>query len=88
MKRPVNAFLALFFIITTLTTSLHELLPHHNSADCQVCTLVQHDNGLAPQTCDPLGEQEAPSETIAPLILSLFPTTITSWDARAPPSIC
>jgi len=49
MKRQIQTLVALLFIISTLTTSLHELLPHHHSSDCQVCTLVQHDNALAPE---------------------------------------
>ena len=48
MKRQIHSLLALLFILSTIVTSLHELAPHHNSADCQVCTLVQHDNGLVP----------------------------------------
>ncbi len=49
MKRQIHTLLALLFIISTLTTSLHELLPHHHSSDCQVCTLVQHDSALVPE---------------------------------------
>ena len=85
MKRRINTLLALFFIIATLTTSLHELLPNHNSSDCQVCTLVQHDNALAPETDAPcitlfIGYEvlySAETEIIASLISTLNP--------RAPP---
>ncbi|MEN8147783.1 MAG: hypothetical protein ABFR02_09215 [Campylobacterota bacterium] len=49
MKRQINALLALVFIISTLTTSLHELLPHHHSSECQVCTLVKHNSALIPE---------------------------------------
>lgn len=85
MKRRINTLLALFFIIATLTTSLHELLPNHNSSDCQVCTLVQHDNALAPETDAPyftlfIGYEalfSAETESIASVISTLNP--------RAPP---
>jgi len=49
MRPHIRSSLAILFIITTLFTSLHELMPHHNSSDCQVCTIVQHDSGLVPE---------------------------------------
>ncbi|WP_345974856.1 hypothetical protein [Sulfurimonas sp. HSL3-7] len=85
MKRQINTLVALFFIITTLTTSLHELLPNHNSSDCQVCTLVQHDNALAPETNAPVITLFIGYEAL------LFPETeitasiISTRNPRAPP---
>lgn len=85
MKRQINSLLALLFIITTFTTSLHELLPHHHSSDCQVCTLVQHDSALIPDT--PLAlHVETPLHTP---VLSLSNQHIqhikTTLGSRAPP---
>ena len=85
MKRRINTLLALLFIIATLTTSLHELLPNHNSSDCQVCTLVQHDNALAPETETPYITLFIEYEAV------LFPETetaaslISTRNPRAPP---
>ena len=85
MKQRINTFLALFFIIATLTTSLHELLPNHSSSDCQVCTVAQHDNALAPET-------DAPCITLfIGYEAFLFPETkiaaslISTRNPRAPP---
>ena len=48
MKRPILSLLSALFVLSTLFSSLHELMPHHSSSDCQVCTLLQHDDGLPP----------------------------------------
>ncbi len=49
MKRRISTLLTLLFIVSTLTASLHELMPHHNSSDCQVCTLSGHSSALLPE---------------------------------------
>jgi len=48
MKWSLQSLIAILFVISTITTSLHELAPHHSNSDCQICTLVQHDHGLVP----------------------------------------
>ncbi len=77
--------LALFFIITTLTTSLHELLPNHNSSDCQVCTLVQHDNGLVPEENVNLTQPATLFEEILLPGIQITHLPISTLKARAPP---
>lgn len=49
MKRRLNALLALLFILSTLVTGLHEMLPHHDSSHCQVCTVSEHSSALLPE---------------------------------------
>lgn len=85
MKRQLHALLALLFILSTIVTSLHELAPHHDSSNCQICTLVQHDNGLVPTAAIEL-------ETLSTLFDEIrFPDTFHSAQAtstllaRAPP---
>ncbi len=85
MKRRINALLALFFIITTLTTSLHELLPHHNSSDCQICTLVQHDNALVPEAPCKLTRLTTLFEAILLPERDISCSPISTLNARAPP---
>ncbi|MBU1642808.1 hypothetical protein KKE54_05560 [bacterium] len=85
MKRRINALLALLFIITTLTTSLHELLPHHNSSDCQICTLVQHDNALVPEVQGELSRLTTLFETILLPKSDISCSPISTLNARAPP---
>jgi hypothetical protein len=85
MKRKIKIFLALLFIFSTLTTSLHEMMPQHDESSCEVCILVQHDSGLAPQEYTALPEISACCGKI-PLfqtqrLLALIPTT----HPRAPP---
>jgi len=46
MKHRIKILISLLFVIATLTTSLHEMLPGHDSTECQVCTFVQNDIGL------------------------------------------
>lgn len=85
MRRNIHSLLAILFIISTIFTSLHELMPHHNSSDCQVCTLVQHDNGLVPPTGISLTTIHLHYDTL-PLLyrhISSFHTGVLS--TRAPP---
>ena len=60
-------------------------MPHHSSSDCQVCTLVQNDSGLAPEliTASLIYVPQFP----VPLTLQDQTTTlyITSLSSRAPP---
>ena len=85
MKLRINTLLALLFIITTLTTSLHELLPNHNSSDCQICTLVQHDNALVPETQGELSRLTTLFEAIFLPECDLSYSPISTLNARAPP---
>ena len=85
MKRRINTLLALFFIIATLTTSLHELLPNHNSSDCQVCTLVQHDNALAPETDEPCFTLFIDYEALFSADTEIVASLISTRNPRAPP---
>ncbi len=85
MKLRINTLLALLFIITTLTTSLHELLPNHNSSDCQICTLVQHDNALVPETQGELSRLTTLFEAILLPECDLSYSPISTLNARAPP---
>jgi hypothetical protein len=85
MKRKINTFLALLFILSTLTTSLHEMMPQHDESSCEVCILVQHDSGLVPQEYAALPEISACCGKIllfeTQRLLVLIPTT----NPRAPP---
>jgi hypothetical protein len=85
MKRHINALLAFFFIITTLTTSLHELMPHHDSSNCPVCTLVQHDNGLAPEEAVKLAHHSALFVAVLLPERQFSRTLSSTLNARAPP---
>ena len=85
MKLRINTLLALLFIITTLTASLHELLPNHNSSDCQVCTLVQHDNALAPETDPPQIILFIDYETLFSAETEIVASSISTRNPRAPP---
>jgi len=85
MKRRINALLAIFFIITTLTSSLHELLPHHDSSSCQVCALIQHDNALAPVTQGELTRLTTLFEAILLPENDISCSPISTLNARAPP---
>jgi len=85
MKRRINSLLALFFIIVTLTTSLHEMLPHHDSGECQVCTLVQHDNALAPDECVKLVQPSDYFEAFPVASTAITPSPVSMLKARAPP---
>lgn len=85
MKQRINTFLALFFIISALTTSLHELLPNHNSGDCQVCTLVQHDNALAPETNAPCITLFIDYEVLFSAETEIIASLISTRNSRAPP---
>lgn len=85
MKRRINTLLALFFIIATLTTSLHEMLPNHDSGECQVCTLVQHDNALAPDACVKLVQPSSSFEEIPLPAIAITPSPASTLKARAPP---
>ena len=83
MKR--QTLIAILFVIATFFTSVHELMPHHSVADCQVCTLSQNDHGLAPEVtflisfCKPLF-------TTPPTLHSVIISTKISLDnPRAPP---
>ncbi|MDA3947437.1 MAG: hypothetical protein PF439_12230 [Helicobacteraceae bacterium] len=85
MKRRINTLLALLFIISTLTTSLHELLPHHNSSDCQVCTTAEHSSALLPETTAlkaVSAADYAPVLSLANQYLHRYKTTLGS---QAPP---
>ena len=48
MKHRIKILISILFVVATLTTSLHEMLPGHDSTECQVCTLIQNDIGLTP----------------------------------------
>jgi len=85
MKRRTNTLFALFFIIATLTTSLHELLPHHDSGECQVCTLVQHDNAVVPDECVKLVQPTDYFEAIPVAATAISPSHASTLKARAPP---
>lgn len=85
MKRRMNTLVALFFIIATLTTSLHEMLPHHDSGECQVCTLVQHDNAVAPDESIKLVQPSSYFEAIPSPAAAVTPSPTSILKARAPP---
>ena len=85
MKWSIHSLLAILFIISTITSSLHELMPHHSNSDCQVCTIAQNDTGLAPEI-----------ETISAVNISQFSAPLalqnqtkyhqtTTLCSRAPP---
>lgn len=86
MKRRIHLLLALLFIISTLVTGLHELMPHHDSSSCQVCTIVQNDNALVPEDAF----ERVTIETIfEPVLLYTVAWTYrhpSTLKARAPPS--
>ncbi len=85
MKRQINALLALLFIISTFTTSLHELLPHHHSSDCQVCTLVEHDSALVPEDTLTLRINTPVYKPVLALSNQHFQRFKTTLGSRAPP---
>lgn len=85
MKRRINTLLALLFIISTLTSSLHELLPHHNGSDCQICTLIQHDNALVPGKTAGLPPVATLFEPILLPRKEIRHSPITASNPRAPP---
>ena len=85
MKRQINTLLALLFIISTMTTSLHELLPHHHSSDCQVCTLVEHDTALIPETASVIAYIDPLYETILSLSDQFIHHYSSTLGSRAPP---
>ena len=85
MKRHINALLALLFIISTMTTSLHELLPHHHSSDCQVCTLVEHDSALVPDDLLDITIITPTYETILSLSDQFVDRYNSTLGSRAPP---
>ena len=86
MKWSLQSLIAILFIISTITTSLHELSPHHSSSDCQVCTMVQNDHGLSPELQTPYNIEhirfETPQELTDQYRFSLYNT----FKSRAPPS--
>ena len=84
MKR--HTLIAILFVITTLFTSLHELMPHHNINDCQICTLSQNDTALSPELTASLTTLYIPFDK--PLYLSDQTVRITdsTLGSRAPPS--
>ncbi len=86
MKRQITTLLAILFIISTLATSLHELLPHHHSSDCQICTLVQNDNALAPEQVLHIDIQQASFKTPTKLNSQIISQAISTLGSRAPPS--
>jgi len=85
MKRHLLSLLAALFILSTLFSSLHELMPHHSSSDCQVCTFTSHDGGLAPETTQVslLIKPIFHSPTILHSITATTPITLDN--PRAPP---
>jgi hypothetical protein len=85
MKRQINALLALLFIISTFTTTLHELLPHHHSSDCQVCTLVEHDSALVPENSVVLHIDIPIYEPVLSLASQHIAHRSTPLGSRAPP---
>jgi len=86
MKRSLFSFLAALFILSTLFSSLHELMPNHNSSDCQVCTFNGHDNGLAPETIEDVVWVQ-PTFRVPLALQSLTISIRISLDnPRAPPS--
>ena len=85
MKWSLQSLIAILFVISTITTSLHELAPHHSNSDCQICTLVQNDNGLVPTETPNVEAVTTLFETI------LFPKATylhqekLAFSSRAPP---
>ncbi len=86
MKRRIHLFLALFFAVSTLTAGLHELMPHHDSSNCQVCTLVQNDNGLAPDNTLKYSRLHTVYEPVRLVKSCNIYRYISNLQARAPPS--
>ena len=84
MKR--QTLIAILFVIATIFTSLHELMPHHSVSDCQVCTLSQNDHGLTPELSTSLTTLYTPFEQ--PLYFSdqTTQTIYSTLGSRAPPS--
>ena len=37
-----SSLFALFFVVATVSTALHELSPHHHSDNCPVCVVDEH----------------------------------------------
>ncbi|MGB5966119.1 MAG: hypothetical protein WBF77_08895 [Sulfurimonadaceae bacterium] len=85
MKLRINTLLALLFIISTLTTSLHELLPHHHSSDCQVCTLVEHDSALIAKEHGKPTKLTTLFEAIMLPHIQISHSPISTLNPRAPP---
>ena len=85
MKQQVNAFLALLFMISIFTTSLHELLPHHHSSDCQVCTLVEHQSALVPEKTSLVHLEVPVYEPLLPLQNQHSYVPNSTHGPRAPP---
>lgn len=61
------------------------MLPHHDSGECQVCILVQHDNALAPDECVKLVQPSDYFEAIPLLTTAISLSPISTLKARAPP---
>jgi len=87
MKQRIHLFFSIFFILSTLSVALHELSPQHNSAECQVCTLVQQDTATPPElTSNTLAIHHIP-EHFLHLISQYEHKTQLSVQARAPPRL-
>ena len=85
MKWSLQSLIAILFVISTITTSLHELAPHHSSSDCQICTLVQHDNGLVPTEALELTALTTLFEEIYLFKTNYIYQENAAFSARAPP---
>ncbi len=85
MKRKINTFLALLFVLSTLTTSLHEMMPQHDESSCEVCILAQYDSGLVPQEYVALPEVSACYGAISFFETQRVSSLILRTNPRAPP---
>lgn len=85
MKRKIKIFLALLFILSTLSTSLHEMMPQHDESSCEVCVLVQHDSGLVPQEYAALSEICVCCEKILFFEAQIVSAPLVATNPRAPP---
>jgi len=84
MKR--QTLIAILFVIATLFTSLHELMPHHSVTDCQVCTLYQDDHSLAPEDTTSLVTLYIPFSQPLYLHTQTTQQPYSTLNSRAPPS--
>lgn len=86
-KKPINVLIVtFFFVLSTITTALHELAPHHHSVNCPVCLVDNHVlsgdviNDIADNIAIPIYDDYIFSASQRKEVF------LTTFHSRAPPS--
>ncbi len=82
-----SSLFALFFVVATVSTALHELSPHHHSDNCPVCVVDEHS--LSADVVSDAAEDEI-TLFYAQYIFTVNckqAVPLTTLNARAPPSL-